>query len=69
MQSFSMIRKYKLTAFGLCVGALAGYLYYQFIGCSSGSCPITSNPVNSTLYGLIMGGLLVNMFQKTKTEV
>jgi len=62
-----MIKKYKLTLVGLLIGALAGYLYYQFIGCSNGSCPITSNPVNSTIYGLIMGGLIFNMFQKTKT--
>jgi len=62
-----MIKKYNLTLLGLLIGALAGYLYYQFIGCTNGSCPITSNPVNSTIYGLIMGGLIVNMFQKTKT--
>lgn len=63
-----MIKKYNLTLLGVLIGALAGYLYYQFIGCSSGSCLITSNPVNSTLYGMIMGGLLFNVFQKTKTQ-
>ncbi len=43
---------------GLVLGAIAGYAYYYFIGCSSGSCAITSNPVNSTLYGSIFGVLL-----------
>ncbi len=36
-------------------GASLGFAYYYFIGCQSGSCPITSNPVISTLYGLMIG--------------
>ncbi len=28
------------------------------IGCSTGTCPITANPVISTLYGMVMGALL-----------
>ena len=43
---------------GLVLGAIAGYVYYYFIGCSSGTCAITSNPVNSTLYGSLFGVLL-----------
>jgi hypothetical protein len=66
------ILKYKLTIAGVILGAVGGYLYYHYIGCMSGTCPITSRPLNSTLYGGLMGGLLLNMFQKerekTKTE-
>ncbi len=40
---------------GVTVGAIAGFLYYRFIGCNSGACPITSNPLNTTLYGGLMG--------------
>ncbi len=40
------------------IGATAGYLYYVFIGCASGTCPITSNPYLSTAYGAGMGLLL-----------
>ena len=47
---------------GALVGAIAGYLYYYFIGCSTGSCAITSNPFNSSIYGLVMGYLLVSVF-------
>jgi hypothetical protein len=36
-------------------GASLGFAYYYFIGCQSGSCPITSNPIVSTLYGLVVG--------------
>jgi hypothetical protein len=41
------------------IGALAGYAYYYFIGCTTGTCPITNNPWISTGYGAVMGGLLV----------
>lgn len=39
-------------------GALAGYLYYRFVGCRSGVCPITSNPYISAGYGALMGLML-----------
>jgi LytS/YehU family sensor histidine kinase len=61
------ITKYKLSIIGIIVGAIGGYLYYYFVGCTSGNCAITSNPTNSGLYGAMMGGLLVSMFQKDKT--
>ena len=59
-----IILQHKLTLLGIGIGALGGYLYYHFIGCTSGSCPITSQPVNSTLYGALMGALLFNGFKK-----
>jgi hypothetical protein len=54
-----------ITGIGIVVGAILGYLYYQYIGCASGSCAITSKPLNSSLYGALMGGLLFNMFVKS----
>ncbi len=62
----SFIQKYSLTLIGIVLGAVGGYLYYHFVGCSSGSCAITSKPVNSTLYGAMMGGLFLNIFQQPK---
>ena len=55
-------KAYIITGIGIVVGLIAGYLYYQQIGCESGTCAITSKPLNSTLYGGLMGGLLFNMF-------
>ena len=49
-----------ITLLGVIVGAVLGYTYYYFVGCSSGTCTITSKPLNSTLYGAILGGLLFN---------
>jgi len=63
-------KAYIITGIGVVVGLLAGYLYYQEIGCLSGTCAITSKPLNSTLYGGLMGGLLFNLvsdfFEKRK---
>lgn len=55
-------KQYILTGVGVVVGLIAGYAYYHFVGCASGTCAITSKPINSTLYGGLMGGLLFNMF-------
>lgn len=46
------------TFIGIIVGSFGGFLYYYFIGCTSGSCPITSNPYASILYGALFGGVL-----------
>lgn len=40
---------------GILIGGIAGYLYYHFIGCTSGTCAITSNPVKSTMMGSFLG--------------
>lgn len=54
-----------ITGMGVILGAICGYLYYFYIGCASGTCAITSKPINSSLYGALMGGLLFNMFIKS----
>ena len=53
-----------LYIIGAVAGAVAGYLYWQQVGCLSGTCAITSKPVNSTLYGALMGALLFGLFTK-----
>jgi hypothetical protein len=61
----------KLTLIGAVLGAVGGYLYYYFVGCASGTCGITSSPVNSTLYFAVLGGLIVNLIKpetKKSTE-
>lgn len=58
------IAKNKLSIIGIILGATAGFLYWNFVGCTSGTCMITSKPMNSTLYGGLMGYLLFNIFKK-----
>jgi len=50
------------------VGAAAGYAYYYYIGCASGTCAITSNPYISTGYGMIIGALLIDKPKSEKKE-
>lgn len=45
---------------GVGAGALLGFLYYRFIGCATGACPITRNPYISTMYGALMGALVAS---------
>lgn len=56
--------KYLKWTIGIVIGATAGFAYWYFIGCTTGSCAITSSPVNSSIYGALMGGLVLNLFSK-----
>lgn len=62
----NFFKKHFITIIGILIGAGGVYLYYHFVGCNSGTCTITSKPVNSTLYGALMGGLLFSIFRKEK---
>ena len=53
---------------GIVIGILTGYLYYIKVGCTSGTCPITSSPWMSMLMGGIIGYLLGDVFTKKKTK-
>ena len=64
-----LIKKNKFALIGIGLGLIGGYAYYHFIGCSSGTCAITSKPLNSTLYGGAMGGLLLSMLDGRKKKV
>lgn len=61
-------RNNALYLIGAAIGAFAGYMYWLQVGCASGTCMITSKPVNSTLYGALMGALLFGMFKKEKKK-
>ncbi len=43
---------------GAIIGGGLGFAYYKLVGCSSGTCPLTSNPVISTIYGMVLGALI-----------
>jgi hypothetical protein len=63
--------KYLKWIIGIVVGATLGFSYWYFIGCNSETCAVTSAPMNSTIYGGLMGVLFVNTFlgnRKQKTE-
>jgi len=51
---------------GIIAGGIVGFLYWNYVGCSSGTCLITSKPVNSSVYGAVMGGLVFSIFKPNK---
>ncbi len=54
--------------FPVIAGAGLGFAYYYFIGCRTGSCPITSNPYISIVYGAF-AGLVLALPSKKKNQV
>jgi hypothetical protein len=63
-QRMHFIVKYQSHVLAMIIGAIAGYAYYYFVGCTNGTCTITSNAANSTTYGALMGVLVYNSFKK-----
>jgi xanthine/uracil permease len=63
-----IVKEQVLAIIGIILGAIGGYLYWHYIGCVSGTCPITSSPIMSTIWGALLGGLLLSMFKKDKKE-
>lgn len=63
------IIKWIRSVFFAAGGMLAGYLYYRYVGCSTGTCAITSNPANSMFYMGLVGLLLSVVFKNEDTEV
>ncbi|HUI08202.1 MAG TPA: DUF6132 family protein [Verrucomicrobiae bacterium] len=45
------------------VGGVLGFGYYKLVGCATGTCPLTSNPWISTLFGMFIGGLIAGSFR------
>lgn len=43
---------------GILIGGALGFVYQRVVGCSSGACPLTSSPWITTIYGMVMGGLM-----------
>ncbi len=62
----AVLKRYLPILIAAPIGMLAGYLYYRFVGCASGTCAITSNPVISTVYGGVIGGLIGSLFIRKK---
>jgi hypothetical protein len=58
-------RLFKISLF-LILGGVGGFAYYYFIGCQTGTCPITRNPYISTSYGMLIG--LVLSFDSKKKQ-
>ena len=58
----------KRLILGCVIGSTGGFAYYYFIGCSSGSCPLTSNPYTMIAYGALVGFVLFYKTKKIESE-
>lgn len=47
--------KFARILFGGAIGAGAGWLYWEWIGCNGGSCPLTSNAPQTIIIFSIFG--------------
>lgn len=63
------LRRYGFTLLGIVIGLAGGYLYWQYVGCSTGTCPITSSPVMSSIWGAVIGGLLFSSFKPDRKQI
>jgi len=50
------------------IGALCGFAYYYFVGCTTNTCPITSNPYISIGYGALIGTVVSIGGKKQETS-
>ncbi len=62
------MKKNKWIFIGALAGAIAGFVYWKFVGCVSGTCAITSNPVRSTIYFGVLGAFLFSAITTNKKE-
>ena len=54
-KSKSAIKKYWKVALGIVLGGGLGATYAYFVGCSTGGCPLTSNPAITGMLGGFIG--------------
>ena len=61
-------KKVLTLSIGIGVGLIGGFLYWRFVGCSSGTCGITANWHSSTLMGGVLGYLISDSFKEKKVK-
>ncbi len=49
-------------------GGVLGFAWYYGVGCTTGSCPISSNPYMSTGYGALVGAVASWNWSKKDTK-
>ena len=64
------IRKKRISLIFLVLGGIGGFLYWRFVGCTSGTCAIKSVWYWSTLWGAavgyLVGDFITDLLEKRK---
>jgi len=68
MSMVRLMKKRKFEIIGGIAGIIGGFLYWKYVGCISGTCPIQANWYSMIPYGLVMGILVGSMFKPKKSE-
>lgn len=63
-----IMKKWLRPALFILGGALAGLAYYALVGCSTGTCAITSSPLRSMVYMGLVGWLLSAALRPSKSN-
>jgi phage shock protein E len=67
MESLKINLHWLKKIYPVLIGAVAGFLYYSFIGCVTGTCAITSNPWTSTIVGALLGASFIGKRRNKKS--
>lgn len=59
-----LLKKQWTYLLGIMVGGLGGYLYWFYVGCTTGSCPLKSSPLMMIIWGGLVGALIFNIFKR-----
>jgi len=54
----AFILKHRFALLLIIPGIIAGFLYWKYVGCLSGTCPLTSNWHSTILFGGFIGYFL-----------
>jgi len=58
------IKNNLIALIGIAVGFVGGLLYWKFVGCATGTCPLSSNWMIMLAYGGLTGGLIGNLIDE-----
>lgn len=64
----SVNNKTKLKIIISVIGGIGGFLYWKFVGCASGTCPLTSNWLIMTGYGILIGYVISDFIPIKKKQ-
>ena len=63
-----LIKNRRFEIIGGILGIIGGYIYWKYVGCISGTCPIQANWYSMVPYGLVMGILVGGLFKPKKKK-
>ena len=63
------MQKNKLSLIGIAVGAIGGFMYWNYIGCASGTCMITSKPIITVCQSGARSGMAKGILKSAGIEV